>query len=218
MALEEAVGVDDQVVEVEQVAAAERAAVRLEELLDLRLEPERLQSRPPEQDEEVLGLLLAHPELAEHGVLVLLVRDAESGADARLLGLRPEDPETARVQGPPLHHAALGAELAAEPLGDLIGGLVGEREGEDPVGRDAVPGDVVADAADQAEGLPGTGPRDDKHGPGRGLNGNALFWSGAWSVLVAGSWQLAAHRRGGRTYAETRLSCPPGPIAATPNT
>jgi len=53
--------------------------------------------------------------------------------------------------GPPL-------ELGADPLAQLRGGLVGEGEGEDRVGRDALVADQPAVALDHHPGLAGAGP------------------------------------------------------------
>ncbi len=50
-------------------------------------------------------------------------------------------------------------QLIARPLAQLGRGLVGEGEGEDCVGRDAVGGDQVAVAVDEHSGLAGAGAR-----------------------------------------------------------
>jgi len=86
------------------------------------------------------------------------------------------------VQGSARHHAAVGAELAAQPLGDLVGGFVGEGERENPVGRDAMPGDVMADAPDQAEGLPGSWSRDDENRTPLGGNRRPLLVGGSCAL------------------------------------
>jgi hypothetical protein len=60
------------------------------------------------------------------------------------------------VDGGPPDFSGRGAELL-EAGGDLLGGLVGEGEGDDALRRNAVRFDEKADALDEAECLPRPG-------------------------------------------------------------
>ena len=67
------------------------------------------------------------------------------------------------------------ADQALDALGHLGGGLVGEGDGQDGIGRDALFLDQPGDAAGDDAGLAGAGAGEDQQGALRGLHGGALF-------------------------------------------
>ncbi len=99
-----------------------------------------------------------------------------------------------------------------DALAHLAGGLVGEGDGEDGVGRDAFLANEPGDAAGDDAGLAGACAGEDEQRPLGGFNGGALFGiqigderlhgagpggKGPWSSLPAseGSAQPAAQKR-----------------------
>ena len=67
------------------------------------------------------------------------------------------------------------AEKAVDALAHFVGGLVGEGDGEDGVGGDALFLDEPGDAAGDDAGLSGAGAGEDEQGAFGGFNGGALF-------------------------------------------
>ncbi len=67
------------------------------------------------------------------------------------------------------------AEQALDALGHLAGGLVGEGDGEDGVGSDALFLDEPGDAAGDDAGLAGAGSGEDQQRALGGFDGGALF-------------------------------------------
>jgi hypothetical protein len=66
-------------------------------------------------------------------------------------------------------------ELPVHALAHLLGGLVGEGDGQDGVGRDAFLGDEPGDAAGDDAGLARAGSGQNEQGAFSGLDGGALF-------------------------------------------
>ena len=67
------------------------------------------------------------------------------------------------------------AEDLVDALGHLLGGLVGEGDGEDGVGGDAALFDEVRDAMRDDAGLAGAGAGEQQHGAVDGLDAFALL-------------------------------------------
>ncbi len=67
------------------------------------------------------------------------------------------------------------AEEFVDALGHLVGGLVGEGDGEDGVGRDAALLDEIGDAVGDDAGLAGAGAGEDEHRAVDGFDGFALL-------------------------------------------
>src|SRR3954454_23725441 len=84
-------------------------------------------------------------------------------------------------------HGGMAPSLV-EPGGDLLGGLVGEGDRQDPPGRDVVPVDEALDPADETMGLAGTGAGDDQNRAQRRFDGPELLRG-----------EFKAHARTGRT-------------------
>ena len=85
--------------------------------------------------------------------------------DAGACGMEGEDPH---ALGDP------GAQQPLDPLGHLLGGLVGEGDGQDLVGADAPLSDQVSDPVGQGPGLPRARPGHDQDGPFRMEDGLLL--------------------------------------------
>ena len=67
------------------------------------------------------------------------------------------------------------AEQLVDALGHFAGGLVGEGDGEDGVGRDVFLLDEPGDAMGDDAGFAGAGAGEDEQGAFGGLDGGALF-------------------------------------------
>ena len=73
-------------------------------------------------------------------------------------GVAPQDAHAGRVERAHPHLAGHRADQRLDPLAHLVGGLVGEGDGEDGEGADAVLVDEVGDAVREHPGLARTGP------------------------------------------------------------
>ena len=153
-------GQRDEVVVVEQVAQAERRAVVLEVLPVALGERVVLQLVAAEEPEELRLALGADAEPAEDPLLVVLVGEAEAAAQLHQGGVLAEQREAEGVERAAVDLVGGSADLAAEPGGDLVGGLVGEGEGADPLRLDLQDLDEIGDPPDQAVGLTGAGAGD----------------------------------------------------------
>ena len=113
-------------------------------------------------------------EAPQDDALILLVGDAEPAPELHVRPVLAQQLGAERVDRASLDTFAARAELAREPRRDLVGGLVRERERADARGLDAQLLDEIADALDEAERLPGAGPREHEGWSGRCLDGLAL--------------------------------------------
>ncbi len=94
-------------------------------------------------------LLLVVPQVveqpADEGVAVVLIVDRELPGEAEDLGLAAEESGAQAVEGPDPEPGRVATQQTADPLLHLPRRLVGEGDGEDPVGADPVrldePGD-----------------------------------------------------------------------------
>ena len=68
------------------------------------------------------------------------------------------------------------ADEADDPLPELGGGLVGERDREDAERRDALDADQIRDAVGEDTRLPGAGTREDQQRSVRRGDGARLLW------------------------------------------
>ena len=94
-------------------------------------------------------LAVAAQRLLRGGERVVLVVDREAAREAEVAGVAPQDPHAGRVEGRDPDALRLGAEQLLDALAHLAGGLVGEGDGEDLLGRDAAGADQVRDAVHQ---------------------------------------------------------------------
>jgi hypothetical protein len=178
MRLEEAMRMQDDLVEINEISPAERGGILGKDGLVPGVEAIRLQPVPPEEVEQGTMALDGDAQATEERPLILLVGDAESRAQTRLLRMSAQDLDRQGVQGAPRHVTARWADHPLEAIGDLARGLVGERDRADPIGGVAMGGDQVPDPADQAERLAGAGTGQNEHGPGSRFDRSPLGWRG----------------------------------------
>jgi hypothetical protein len=98
-----------------------------------------------------------HSQPPQHGFLIWLVGDAETGLQSDVLAELPQQLGAECVDGPapdPIHPIPV---LARQTLGDLAGSLVGESEDADSLGRDSKLIDEKPNALDQTVRLPRSG-------------------------------------------------------------
>ena len=156
-----------------------------------------------------------------HGVG--LVVDRELAGVAEAVGVGAQHPHARRVERAHPHRAGDRSDERGDALAHLVGGLVGERDGEDPRGVHALV-DEVGDAVGQDPGLARAGAGDDEQRPatvddgvelvgvepvGRGVGGHGGRAAGAEpasgaSGMAGPSYGGGARRRdrGGRVGAQ----------------
>ena len=189
MAAEEVDRRGQQVVEVEGRGVRQALLVLGEDLGDLLVER---RERPFEHllrpDEVVLGRRDGGVDLAGRqplGVEVQVPQDVAGQADGvrlvvdrerrphpEMLRLPAQDPGAGRVEGGHPHFLGHRADELADPFLHLVGGLVGEGDGQDGERRDLEVSDQVGDPVGQHPGLarPGPGHHQDRPaGVGDGL-------------------------------------------------
>ena len=120
-------------------------------------------------------VLLAE-ELLHQALLVVGVVDDEAAADPDRLAVAAQDAGTERVERAGLDVAAGLADEADDPLAELAGGPVRERDREDRPGPDVLDADEVGDPMGEDAGLAGAGAGEDQEralgrGDGPGLLG-----------------------------------------------
>ena len=170
----------DQVVEVQGVAAAQGRLVVLEELGVLLLDEGagllgRLRRRgvvvlpaadhrPGGVGRELLGVdvALAHHAL-EQAHAVVGVEDGEARLDAHRLAVAAQDLQAGGVEGADPEGGPALAHGPAHPLAHLAGGPVGEGEGQDPARVHAALAQQPGDAGGQDPGLAAAGAGDHQH-------------------------------------------------------
>lgn len=99
---------------------------------------------------------------AEGLELILLVGDAEPARDPGLLTVGAEQLDREGVDGAPGDCVGPGVECGGEPIGDLAGRAIGERDRQDGGWVEASLLDEIADPLDEAEGLPRPGSGQDE--------------------------------------------------------
>ena len=104
-------------------------------------------------------------ELLEQPLLVVVVEDGEAGFQPHKLGVSPQDLGGHRVEGAEPAQAFGGrADLGGDPLPHLLGGLVGEGDGEDLPRLRPAGGEKVRKARGQHAGLARARARQHQHG------------------------------------------------------
>ena len=102
----------------------------------------------------------------EQGFLVVAVEDGEGTGVADVLGMAAEDARADGVEGAGPERGSVVRSELADTLGHLAGGFVGESEQQDLAGIEAViqqPGHAVS----ESPGFPGPGSGDDERPAGR---------------------------------------------------
>ncbi len=155
-------GQHDQVFEVDGVGSPESALVGFEQIDEFGVEPARAIQVAGALPLALLGMdLREHParrhapvvepallqEALDHGLLVRLVVDHEALPEPHLVVVSAQEPRTHGMEGtrPHVPGHVRAHELLESSL-ELAGGLVGERDREDAIGRDPVLRQQVGDA------------------------------------------------------------------------
>jgi hypothetical protein len=113
-----------------------------------------------------------HP--AQQPVLVVGVEDLEGLGEFRLAPVQPQQAVGKAVEGADPQAAGRHAEQRFGAATHLGGGLVGERHGEQRMGRDALDLQQPGDAMDQHPGLAAAGAGQHQQRPGRSADRLAL--------------------------------------------
>ena len=175
--LEQPDGLEQQVVEVERVRLAQALLVARREAGDRPLavvrgvlgeerRVEHLVLRPADRAEdraraELAGqrqVLLAE-DLLHQRLLVVGVVDDEPAVDPDRLAVGAQDARAERVERAGLDVAPALADEADDPLAQLGGGAVRERDREDPPRGDVLDADEVGDPVGEHAGLARAGAR-----------------------------------------------------------
>ncbi len=130
--------------------------------------------------------------LLDDGLLVVLVVDGKGAGEA--LVADPEGfnvaAEDAHAKGMKGSDQGLGqrgvAEQAVDALAHLCGGFIGEGDGQNGIGCDALFADEPGDAAGDDAGFAGAGAGQNEQGAFGGLNGGALFGVQAFGERLQG--------------------------------
>ena len=97
-----------------------------------------------------LGIEAVPPQrLLRNGETVRFVVDDEAAAALEVPDVAPQDADAHGVEGSDRQLARIRSEQLHHALAHLAGRLVGERDGEDALGRDAADGDQIGDATRQ---------------------------------------------------------------------
>ncbi len=130
-------------------------------------------------------VLLAE-DLLHQRLLVIGVVDDEPPADADRLAVAPEDARTERVERARLDVTTTLADEADDPLAELGGGLVRERDREDAERRDPLDADQIRDAVGEDTRLAGARTREDQQrSVGRGDGARLLRVEGSQDLCLA---------------------------------
>ena len=196
--LQQANGLEQQVVEVEGVGFEELLLVDLEDVGDLLfhgvggreevlLRIDHVVLRPGDSAQRDAGLerLVVDAEplerLLDYGLLIGLVVDGEGAGeaysvDAQGFDVAAEDAHAEAVEGGEQGLGERGvAENFVDALGHLLGGLVGEGDGEDGVRGHASFLDEIGDAVRDDASLAGACAGEQKHGAIDRLDAFALL-------------------------------------------
>ena len=223
---QQADGVDEQVVEVHRPGLVQPGLVLPEHLGLLALEDvlgagQRLvraaQLVLPEADDavhaprrEALGV---EAEVADHVAGeadgVGLVVDRELAGVAEAVGVGPQHPHAGRVERADPHRAGDRADEVGDAVAHLVGGLVGERDGQDPRRVHALV-DQVGDAVGQDPGLARAGPGDDEQRPAAVDDGVELVGVETVDRRPVRSWSSAAGTAGMARHPTDGVRARPG--------
>ena len=131
---------------------------------------------------ELLGVE-AHAlhDLLDQGRLIVLVENCEGASQALAIDLQSldvaaEDAHAEGMEGCDERFRQRGVtEQLVDAFGHFAGGLVGEGDGEDGVGRDVFLLDEPGDAMGDDAGFAGSGAGEDEQGAFGGLDSGTLF-------------------------------------------
>ena len=128
----------------------------------------------PNRQKPVVDVQLLQ-DLADDGVLILIVIDGEAAGISELFDIPPKDPGAGGVKGadPGLGGGLLPRQLL-NPLLHFGRGLVGKGQGQNVPRRDPVV-DEVRDPVGQGPGLAAAGPRQNEHRPLERFRGHSLL-------------------------------------------
>ena len=115
--------------------------------------------------ERLGGMAALVHEAAHQRHAVVLVVDGEPPGEAEPLRLAPEQAGRERVEGPDPEAGRIAPEELRDPVLHLARRLVGEGDGEDPVGGDSMALDQAGDAGGEHAGLPRPGPGEHQQRP-----------------------------------------------------
>ena len=184
---------EQEVVEVERARSREalgvadgepgdRALVVVDGVLAQERRVEHLVLRPADRSEDRRGPELAGQrqvlfaqDLLHQGLLVVGVVDDEPPADPDRLAVATEDAGAERVERAGLDLAPGLADERDDPLAQLPGGAVRERDRQDRPWPDALDADQVRDTVGQHAGLAAAGAGEDEERPVGGRDGSSLL-------------------------------------------
>src|SRR5262249_47794680 len=175
---EEALGETDQVIEVHHVAATELLDVLAIEVRVAAAQHISLETVPTEEAEYLTLTPAGNPKPAKHSSLVVLICDPKTRTNSCLLRKLPQQGVTEGMDGATGEGVSLGPQCAAEPHGDFLSRLVGERDCADPICRDTEVSDEILNSFDQTPRLPCTWAGEHEHRTQRSLDGTSLL--GRW--------------------------------------
>src|SRR3954447_9629693 len=203
---QEPLGQNDQIVEVGQIAIAQTFLVASQQRHAAFPKQPTLYAVKAEQCQDLGPSLFRHPQSLEHSQLVLLICHAETGTQTALLGKIPQHLEAQAVESPPSDVLRGVPPCFAEPQGDFLSRLVGERDGQDPARGNSERMDEVLDAADQTIGLAGAGSGHDQHRTQRGFDGTPLL-NGGLETHASAALPLSARAQATMASASSSMTC-----------
>src|SRR5262249_34936244 len=140
--------------------------------------------------------------LFHRGEAVRLVVDREAARGTEVSDVAAQDPHTQRVEGGEPYARGVGAQQLLDPLAHLAGRLVRERDGEDPLRRDAANTYEVGDPLGEHARLAAAGTREHEQRPLGGGDGFALLGVQAVEDRVGEQiFSVAEERAGVAEYA-----------------
>ena len=131
----------------------------------------------------------------DDGDLVVVVVDDEAAGDADGFAVAAQDADAEGVEGAEEEALGVVGEERFDAVTHLAGGFVGEGDGEDAPGGDALLLDEVGDAVGEDAGLAGAGAGEDEEGAGGGGDGGGL--GGVEGGEVEGGGKSASSGGGG---------------------
>ena len=114
---------------------------------------------------EVLGDFQVADALFDQRQLIRGIVDDEIGRQAKMIGLAAQQARAGGVEGAEPQRQAGGAEQPVHPLPHFLGGLVGERHGQDLVGAHLAVADEMGDAVRDNARFARTGTGQNEHRP-----------------------------------------------------
>src|SRR5262249_53447150 len=165
---------DEDVVEVDHAVGPQLLLVLLEQVLVDRKQRQRLKLFPAKESQKVLCAILADAQPPQDQTLVFLVSNAKAGGQVHLLRVRPEDLQAERVNRSERQVFGPRAEAQAKTCRHLLRRFVGEGDGADSTGIDALVFDEETDSPGETAGLSRAGAGQYQHRPDCGRYGFQL--------------------------------------------